>query len=591
MLKLSSIFLETSITRLVIASFIFVLLLPIGFFVYSLSQNSWQQVEHSMLERHRLISTSLVEPFTLYISSKQQVVTAIANEVKQERGEDKATLTDEISQQIRHLSTQATLDKHLRTLGNIVALSYTSGTNNKLKQTVSTNKFISKKNWDLDYKEANFFRIKNNGIPSRTDSLSSAFISTVTGKPVVLLRHLIFNNNRQLEATLFAEISLKSIISMCSKISFGKTGHCTTVDHKGQVIAHPNPEWVQSIRNITHLSAVRKMLSGISGIDEFYSKSFDTTMVAGYSAIPNLGWGIMIPQQKSELTSIFDDIRNNILLWLLFGMLSATLIAWKLANEITQPIKLLMHKTSQLAKFQYFVDPGKMPENSPREIKQLWQEFSHLFTGLQNSHNEVKRLNTSLHKDIENATLELREKNKKLYELSTLDYLTELPNRRFFTNYLNKQLVDSAVRQIGVIFIDVDHFKTTNDTLGHEVGDAVLIHLGKLMKSSIRQGDLAARLGGDEFVIYVDEADDEALATIAEKVRRAAQENPLFIKSQNVSLSLSLGTVSHSSDSDVSAKEFFSLADKAMYVSKSKGRNAITHYNTDCLVEVESMAG
>ena len=544
-----------------------------------------------MLERHRLISTSLVEPFTLYINSKQQVVTAIANEVKEERNEYKAVLTDEIGQQIRLLTTQAILDKHLRTLGNIVALSYTSGIDNQLEKTVSTNKFISKNNWNLDYKEADFFRIKNNGVPSRTDSLSSAFISTVTGKPVVLLRHFIFDDNRKLEATLFAEVSLKSIISMCSKVRFGITGHCTTVDHKGQIIAHPKQEWVQNIRNITHISTVRKMLAGISGIDEFYSKYFSTTMVVGFSAIPNLGWGIMVPQPKSELTSIFDNIRSSILLWLLFGVLSATIIAWKLAHEITKPIKLLMHKTGQLAKSQYLVDLGKIPENSPREIKQLWQEFSHLFTGLQNSHNEVKRLNTSLNKDIENATLELREKNKKLYELSTLDYLTELPNRRFFTNHLNEKLANNAVRQIGVIFIDVDHFKTTNDTLGHEVGDAVLIHLGKLMKSSIRKSDLAARLGGDEFVIYVDNADDEALATIAEKVRKAAQENPLFIKGQNVSLSLSLGTVSHSSDSDVSAKEFFRLADKAMYVSKNKGRNAITHYNTDCLVENESMAG
>ncbi len=590
MLKLRSYLYETSITRLVIASFIFVLLLPIGFFIYSLFQNSWQQVEQNILERHHLISKSLVEPFSLYISSKQQIVTAISNEVIKERREDQASLTDEISQQIRLLSTQAILDKHLKTLGNIVALSYTSGSESSLEQTVSTNKFISKNNWKLDYKDANFFTINKNGVPSQTDSLSSAFISTVTGKPVVLLRHRIYDNNRQLQGSLFAELSLNSIISMCSKIKFGEMGHCTTVDHKGQILAHPNMQWVQDIRNVTHISTVRKMMSGMSGTDSFRSDRMGITMVAGFSAIPNLGWGIMIPQPKQELTSVFGSIRNSIMLWLLFGVLSAAVIAWKLASEITTPIKLLIQKTSQLSKSQYLADLEKIPENSPKEIKQLWQEFYQLFSGLQNSHHEIERLNLSLHKDIEKATHELREKNQKLYELSTLDYLTSLPNRRYFTNYLNDQLDAQSVSQIGVIFIDIDHFKVTNDTLGHEIGDAVLIHLGKLMTSSIRKRDVAARLGGDEFVIYVDDADLHALDTIAEKVRVAAQNNPLFINGQNVSLSLSIGTVRHQTNSNVSAKDFFSLADKAMYVSKGKGRNTITHYNTDCLKMNESLA-
>lgn len=591
MMKLSASLYETSIYRLVTTSFIFVLLLPIGFFVYSLFQNSWQQVEQNILQRHHLISTSLVEPFSLYIKNKQQIMRAIGNELQRSDSVYKTDLGDKISHTKRLQNTQDILDKHHRTFGNIVALSYIKGPKNHIEQTVSTNKYIAKTHANLDYKNVHFHPIQNdNSSVSFQDYLSSAFNSAVTGQPVVLLRHYIFDNRKGFQGTLFAELSLSNLAAMCSKINFGIRGHCATVDHQGRVISHPNKEWMQDIKDLSGLSIVKKMMLGKSGTAEFYSPFLKEDMVAGFSAIPSLGWSIMIPQPKSELTNTFYDIRKNIIIWLLFGVLSAAVIAWKLTDEIIKPIQLLMCKTNQIARNKYLVDLGKIPENSPKEIKQLWHEFSALVSGLQRSNNEVKRLNKSLHKDIEKATHELREKNRKLYELSTLDCLTSLPNRRFFTNYLNQQLANQAIQNIGVIFIDVDHFKNTNDNFGHEVGDAVLIHLGKLLNNAIRQCDVAARLGGDEFVVYIDDANDLILTTIAEKIRQAAQEKPLLIDGNTVNLSLSLGTVSHLSNSDATARDFFRLADKAMYVSKGKGRNAITHYNTDLISLSENIA-
>lgn len=592
MTKLSSILCETSICRLVTTSFIFVLLLPIGFFAYSLFQNSWQQVEQNMLERHRLISASLVEPFSLYIKSKQRTMHAIGAELQQIQDHYETDFSDKISRTERRQKTQTILDKSHRSFGSIISLAYIQTPKSGVESTVSTNKYIPKGDWQLDNKNANFHPIKNdNSHFSSVDHISSAFNSKITGEPAVLLRHQTLSSYRKIKGTLYAEISLKSIASMCSKINFGTKGHCTTVDHQGQVIAHPNKEWVENIKNLSEISVVQEMVSGKSGTAEFYSPFLKSDMVAGFSAIPSLGWGIMIPQPKSELTSAFHAIRKNIILWLLFGVLSAAVIAWKLADQITNPLKLLTQKTNQIAKKEYLTGLGGIPKNSPREIKQLWQEFSNLLSGLQKSHSEVERLNLSLHKEIEVATQELRQKNQELYNLSTSDFLTSLPNRRYFTHFLNRQLDNSSVRKIGVIFIDIDHFKVTNDTLGHEVGDAVLIHLGQLLKSAIRKGDLAARLGGDEFVVYIDDANDLILASIAEKIRQTAQKNPLLINAHTINLSLSLGTVSHISNNDFSAKDFFRLADKAMYVSKGKGRNAITHYKTDHLDIQESMAG
>ena len=570
---------ENSINRLVITSFIFVLLLPIGFFIYSLFQNSWHQVEQRMLEKHQLISTSLVEPLFLYINKKQESIRVISKEIQAAQAQHSPFLSHTLNKEKRVRNIQALLDKHLYTFSDFIALSYTDNLDSSAS-CVSTIQDTPNRDWAIDYKNADFRPIQNSQAQqSLSDSLSSAFISSVTDKPIVVLRHKIFDQLGNLTGTIHAEISLSNIATMCSKINFGVKGHCATVDNKGQLIAHPNKDWEQSLRSVSKLSIVQKMLAGETGTTEFYSPFLKEDMVAGFSAIPRLGWGVMIPQPKSEITSVFAEIRSSILLWLLFGIISAALIAWKLADEITTPIRLLMQRTNQMAKSQYLVDLGQLPKNSPKEIKQLWSEFSHLLSGLQKSHTEVERLNKSLNKDIESATEELRKKNRKLYELSNLDYLTTLPNRRFFTHFLTQKISSTLDQEIGVIFIDVDHFKSINDKLGHEIGDAALVHLANILKDSIRKEDIAARLGGDEFVVYIENASEFVISNTAEKIRQVAQSTPLYIQDQTIHLSLSLGTVRQIPHEHLSAKDFFRFADKAMYQSKEKGRNTVTHFS------------
>ncbi|RVU86034.1 diguanylate cyclase [Leucothrix sargassi] len=558
---------ENSINRLVITSFTFVLLLPIGFFIYSLFQNSWQQVEQRMLEKHQLISTSLVEPFFLFIDGKQKSVKAIGNEINHAIKFDSNT------------SIQRLLDQHLEIFEDFTALSYTSANDDRYHSTLPAQKTL---HWVDVYQQANFRAIQDEqGNPSESDLLSSAFHSLVTNEPVVLLRHKIFNQQNQYVGTLDAEVSVSNIAAMCSKINFGVKGHCATVDHLGHVIAHPNKNWVKNIQDVSSVSVVKQMLAGESGTTEFYSPFLRAEMVVGFNSIPQLGWGVMIPQPKSELTSIFDEIRSSIMLWLLFGVLSAALIAWKLADEITRPIKSLMLMTNKVAKNKYLETLGDIPKNSPKEIQQLWLEFSKLVSGLQSAHNKAKKLNESLHKDIEKATSELRIKNRKLYELSNLDYLTSIPNRRYFTHYLDQKIKENTGDDIGVIFIDIDHFKKINDSLGHEVGDEALILLADILKKSIRTQDVVARLGGDEFVVYIENADQETIAAIAERIRKTAQDTPLTVDTRNINLSLSLGTVKQQAFAELTSKDFFRNADKAMYQSKEQGRNTITHYTAE----------
>jgi len=565
---------EQSIKRLVMASFVFVLLLPITFFIYSLFQTSWQQVEQRMLEKHHLISSALVEPFTLFITNKQHSLKTIGEDLLHsilEHPPSVGNLSHE--QHIQHI-----LDKHLNLFGEFSALSYSSDLQAQAEciSTIRPNPPLVDR---AHYTHLPLIALPiSYGIQQTEDGLSPVFKSAVNHEPVVLIKHSVFNLQHQKQGTLYAEISLTQIQHICKNIVFGSGGHCVVVDSHGHVIAHPNAQWVKDTHDLSELSIVKKMLNGQSGVAEFYSPYLEKQMVAGFSAIPTLGWGIMIPQPKSEITSILDQARFNTLLWLLAGVLIALLVAGVLTRKITQPINLLILRTNQNDHNYDTVALGNAPKNSPIEIRQLWHSFSRLLCGLQHSNLEVKRLNSSLQEDIQQATAELREANQHLYKTSTQDYLTSLANRRHFTSYLTDVLHSRVGENIGVIILDIDFFKDINDNYGHEVGDLALKHVSDHLKNIVRPCDLVARLGGDEFIIYIQNPSDQALTDLAQTICRGMEHSPLIINTEALPLTLSVGTANQHNDGSLSIKTLLRYADRAMYRSKTSGRNCVSSY-------------
>ncbi len=570
-----------SIKRLVMASFVFVLLLPIGFFVYSLFQNSWKQVEQRMVEKHHLISEALVEPFTLFISSRQQALNTLGQEIIELNTKQLSPFTlPNIHALSQEQNVQRILDKHLNSFGNFVALSYTSDPESDSLECIAQNGIKHNAN-KISYASIPVSELPSWSatVPSK-DFISPIFQSRLSGKPVLLIKHPIFDRNELTKGMIYAEVSLDQIDAMCSRINFGVKGHCAVVDNTGRVVSHPNKDWVKTIRDLSKISITKKMLAGESGTTEFYSPFLKADMVAGYSPIPALGWGVMIPQPKAELTQSLDDIRLNTLIWMLFGVAIALLVSFILTRKITSPINRLIKLTRHSEKDSKHVNIGSAPESSPSEIKQLWDSFARLLSGLQRSNIEVKRLNISLQKDIQIATAELQEVNKNLQITNSQDYLTSLSNRRHFSQHLSEVLNNKIGENIGIIMIDVDKFKHLNDHYGHEAGDLALIHLSDIMKRAIRPCDLVARLGGDEFIIYIQDPTDESLMECGEKIRESIELNPLQLDGDSIPITLSIGTVNQRNTGQLSKEALLRFADSAMYVSKTLGRNQVSQHDT-----------
>lgn len=563
-----------SIRRLIMSSFVIVLMVPLGFAVYSLYQNTWSQAQNRMLEKHHLIATTLIEPFELFITSREESLKALGKKIQGNNASifDKKSLIDTENLLNRN---KLLLENYSNTFGDIVAVSYqaSNGIN-----ALSTNGIDSKNTKIPNYSEIKLNRIKKSG---SNLYISPVFQSTFSSKPVVLLRQSVTDRNNAKVGSIFVELSLKYIESMCSKINFGVKGHCAVVDQLGHVLAHPNKSWAQAIRDISKISVVQKMMRGESGVTEFYSPFLKADMVAGYSHSPLLGWGIMIPQPKKELSDPLYQIKRHTIMWILAGILIALTIAYFLARKITSPIKNLMDRTKELDDGHDYIGLGAAPKNSPIEIEQLWNSFAKLLTGLQISNKEVKRLNVSLNRDIEKATQELRLMNDNLKEISVKDDLTEIPNRRYFNRRLEKVIFGKKRNSIGIMLIDIDNFKTINDTYGHEAGDVALQHVSRFFTDSLRKKDVVARYGGDEFAVYMKNLDDETFYRTAEKLRKLFSKTPMVYNNNIINLTVSIGLYNYDHNDDYAPKtlkEILSLADKALYESKYNGRNRVSLY-------------
>ncbi len=166
-----------------------------------------------------------------------------------------------------------------------------------------------------------------------------------------------------------------------------------------------------------------------------------------------------------------------------------------------------------------------------------------------------------------------------LKHLAHHDSLTNLPNRVLFNDRLEQAIIKSNRSQLklAVFFIDLDKFKPINDSLGHEVGDDVLIKVSRLLRSSLRDEDTLARIGGDEFTIIMENiADTKDVTTIADKLIKALHA-PVVVGVHSLDLSLSIGISIYPQDAD-NAKMLLKLADEAMYDAKDSGRDNYKFY-------------
>jgi diguanylate cyclase (GGDEF)-like protein len=173
------------------------------------------------------------------------------------------------------------------------------------------------------------------------------------------------------------------------------------------------------------------------------------------------------------------------------------------------------------------------------------------------------------------ANQTMQEQNKLLEKLSVTDGLTGLYNRSKLDAILEDELArfKRNQRSFALLVMDIDYFKTLNDTHGHIAGDEVIVAVARILSESIRSVDYAARYGGDEFVIVMVEATADMALKTAERIRSRVNDIRYDANGQTVSVTVSIGVVQSQQSDDISPTALFARADNALYEAKRAGRN------------------
>jgi diguanylate cyclase (GGDEF)-like protein len=197
----------------------------------------------------------------------------------------------------------------------------------------------------------------------------------------------------------------------------------------------------------------------------------------------------------------------------------------------------------------------------------------------------AQRLNRTIRESLE-VRLQRELAEQTIRRQAQFDELTDLPNRRLFLSTLRQEMASAGRhhRYGAVFFIDLDRFKSVNDSLGHAVGDELLVKIAQKIAARLREEDTVARLGGDEFVVLLPEVGDDQDAagshasTVADEIRKLFL-TAFIVQGHEIYLTISVGIALF--PTDVSAEDLLKFADVAMYRAKSEGRDSVRLFSAE----------
>ncbi len=280
---------------------------------------------------------------------------------------------------------------------------------------------------------------------------------------------------------------------------------------------------------------------------------------AGFEDYRGLGWTVLARQPLATTHAPARALERDVLrAGLLLGLLFAGL-GWFVAGQVARPLRRLTQAADRLGSGE----DTEIPElPGVREIEVLSASLRGMVDALTRKQSALERM----------EAIALRDK------------LTGLPNRRALEQHLgraaNRQRREG--RALALLFMDLDGFKTVNDTLGHQVGDALLRQVADRLRGCLREGDVVARLGGDEFVMVLpcpDEHPRDGAALVAARAVESINK-PFTIEGQYVRVGCSAGVAIWPGDADDVASVLH-LADAALYSAKHAGKNRVVFHGRE----------
>ena len=286
-----------------------------------------------------------------------------------------------------------------------------------------------------------------------------------------------------------------------------------------------------------------------------------------------LGYALIVIDIRTPLAQSKQALFFNMLPLTLIVVALSIIVVGLLYNKMLSPLTRLSEFTRNVEQTK---DYGlRIDIDGRNEVATLGHNINRM----------MATINNETEKNLK-QTQQLLDQQKAMERLANFDSLTGLPNRQFIMENLRMELARArrGAPDVALMFFDLDGFKGVNDSLGHEVGDLLLVEVGERVKGHVREGDLVARLGGDEFLILLNYDPDElTLVKIANRIIKGLSQT-FHINNWQINIGASIG-IARGRDSDYDLHDFVGNADIAMYRSKMSGRGTYTIFAQEMVAD------
>jgi diguanylate cyclase (GGDEF)-like protein len=429
--------------------------------------------------------------------------------------------------------------------------------------------------------------------------MSEPYVSKVTNEKIVSFTKKIILNNGQLGVIGIA-VSIEALTERLEEIKIEQEGYVIVVDPYNKVIVSPaNHSWLlktpEEIEEQSILRAINK--------DGYHFDTLEGEEKLFFSYKKETGGYTIIAVQSPKIYK--DNVEQ--VTFILIGIFTLTFVLIiyvvnYMANRFTVPIITIAHNLENIREdaIDIAIDTEISQYNSYKDeigtiskaIHVLIKNINKNFDLLIKRNEEITQSNQRLAISEEKLIWQVQqiEENKQFIEhLAMHDSLTNIPNRRYFYNALTHSIASGE--KGAVILMDIDDFKGVNDTLGHKVGDDLLVQVANQLKTFVGETSIISRFGGDEFFILVRNMNKHQMSEYLLRMK-SMFEQPFLIGEQKIYIKFSIGVSFYPRDS-MDVNQLLINADLAMYSIKSSNKNNYAFYENilrDIAIEKNEIA-
>jgi diguanylate cyclase (GGDEF)-like protein len=383
-------------------------------------------------------------------------------------------------------------------------------------------------------------------------AISGVLTNRASGTPLCIVSAPVADNEGHFGGVIFMPVEMTSLNLLLGEASFGRAGNVFLTDGEGRILAP-----AQSIpADLDQWPRVSPQVLQAGADGGLYTDAAGQEMIGAALPLDIRGWLLVREMPTDAVVAGY----RRLTLWVAAGALATiillTPLLLRLCRNLERPMMTLSRYARELRSRQY--DAACTPENAegmPLEMRELFEAFCVMADEVRGHIEETERL-------------------------SIQDHLTGLYNRRFLYAGGIKLLEASlrGERACSCLMLDVDHFKTINDTYGHTVGDQVLAHIAGVIAHCVRKSDLVARYGGEEFAVLLTGAGKPQAMVLAERIRIALAGAPCRVNGHSLSVTVSIGVAEARREVEFGGgmlDDLLARADTAMYAAKAAGRDRV----------------